>query len=724
MKSDNSKTMYQSFVERLREFKTLASIFLLVTLIILLFQKVELDQVMSVIVNADLRFILFSVVSIFATFGVSTIRFGLITNRLGIRQNWLSIHKINILSLLYSLIAMPLISQIAGRVVHSAQDNKTLLAPVTILEKSFSMTIMIVFAAMASYFFLNKTIIPDGALIAFGLIGTTICITALIAIVWVFDREEVHQLFKAALAVRYLGIVSTLSLSVVMQALIILSYVLLAWQYLPDAEFLRLAAAFTFVVLATSIPVGTGGWGVREISAGSSFALFGFPVEIGVASGLTYGVLHLAVLSLQGFILRRISVKKSSYSPRKMEFDKIEFWPLCLGIVFLMMAFQIRLPLLESKITLNAVDLIALMTAINFMLIARMKGTLKHIWDDHLVWIGIVGFGAMISIGWLVGYLHFGSNGWATTNRLFGLLSIFSFMITGVALKQTVSNRWQFKFIILLAFAIIVSSIVQALVMPFAQDVGIDYFNWASHISGFVGDRNAFAFLCLLSIAFLLQRDIQAEYKGKYEISVHVIMGVIAGLIIFSGSRTGMAGLFIILIYLAFIDLRKAPIVIGSSVATNVVMLLIIQAHESQSAVLAFMGNRTDFSQNINLTQERWDTWVMGWNLFIHSPLFGSGLGASREFSQQVIHNLYLWILGEMGMLGIIFCMPLGIVLIKRAFKPFFQKDSRNFDVFVYCLIVGCFTITQDIAYQRCLWLLLGYLLAARSAQMLSPSRE
>ena len=62
---------------------------------------------------------------------ISTARFGIINQNFGVVSSWGFFHKVNMLSTLYAIFAMPLIMQIAGRIQFGTQTARTLYAPIT-----------------------------------------------------------------------------------------------------------------------------------------------------------------------------------------------------------------------------------------------------------------------------------------------------------------------------------------------------------------------------------------------------------------------------------------------------------------------------------------------------------------------------------------------------------------------------------------------------------------
>ena len=203
---------------------------------------------------------------------------------------------------------------------------------------------------------------------------------------------------------------------------------------------MTLVGGFAIVVLATSIPIGFGGWGIRETAAAGVFLALGLPPEIGVVIGVLYGLLYLAILVASILMLKPKDAKPQPTSTKiQNPFEDVNFWPVTSLLMMALLPFQIRLPLAEGLITLNSVDVIALIAMINFIILKWLSNRIKTIWADQLMWPGLVATGLMIVIGWFVGWLHFGSNEWATANRLTGLILVFSFLFTGAAMRHYIA---------------------------------------------------------------------------------------------------------------------------------------------------------------------------------------------------------------------------------------------------------------------------------------------
>ena len=244
----------------------------------------------------SIGYMLLASVMIVGVMALSTSRFAYIDQKFGGNESWLFLHRVNMLSLIYSQIGLPLIAQIIGRVSHGSKERRGYYAPLTVLEKSIAFTIMIIFGGGASYALLNQNIIPEGLLTALALMAGAILFILAASLFSIFSHDERREFVKTMLKISHLGIFKILSLSVVIQLGILLIYTILALQFVPDAPIMTLIGGFAIVVLATSIPIGFGGWGIRESAAAGVFLALGLPPETGVVIGVLYGLLHLVIL--------------------------------------------------------------------------------------------------------------------------------------------------------------------------------------------------------------------------------------------------------------------------------------------------------------------------------------------------------------------------------------------------------------------------------------------
>ena len=701
--------------------KTSSGIAIIALALWLGFDRLDHSILVEALGRINLGYMLLASVAIIGVMALSTSRFAYINRKFGGDESWLFLHRVNMLSLLYSQIALPLIAQIIGRVSHGSKERRVYYAPLTVLEKSIAFTIMIIFGGGASYILLNQNIIPQGLAAALTVMACAILFVLTASLFFIFTDNERREFVNTMLKISHLGIFKILSLSVVIQLGILLIYTILALQFVPDAPIMTLVGGFAIVVLATSIPIGFGGWGVREAAAAGVFLALGLPPEIGVIIGVLYGLLHLVILVATALMLKPKEAKRKSHSTKSLNpFEGINFWPVTSLLMMALLPFQIRLPLAEGLITLNSVDVIALIAMINFILLEWLSGRINTLWADKLMWPGLAAVGLMIVMGWFVGWLHFGSNEWATANRLTGLILVFSYLFAGAAMRHYIAPPMMAKFALVLVFSLTASVVIKTIVHNMMGYDASLFFNWGRYINGFIADRNAFSFMAGLAAIFVIFHTPQYLTAKGQRAAIAIFLTVLSVFVLFSGSRSGLGAAAFILLWLLIAMPRYIPHILAA--VFGAYTFILCANIFGQAGPITLLDGRS-FSDTLTISKLRADTFESGLNLFLANPVFGAGLGAGIRDTGLVIHNLYLWILGEMGIIGAMLCLPLAIAFTRVFFKTFSDKTTPLKDhsqlhaLILFVIICGGFSLVQDVAYQRILWLLVGFIMATPRAE-------
>ena len=651
---------------------------------------------------------------------ISTLRFGLLKRIFGSRDGWGFIHRVNIISSFYALLTMPLVMQITGRVFHGSDTSRKFYSSITVIEKIFSVLLMFSLAAVFSVIYLNESVIEPAFLISASVLSGVILtcfITAAAAFLTVDQIAAVKDFCRQLLQ---MNIPTTFGLTILMQIMILTAHVLLAYQFLAEPDILTLFGAFSLVVLATAVPIGFGGIGVREATAGLVFAAFGLPVEVGITAAALYNILYLTALTFHFFIARKFSNVQTSRPRKTVKFSPEALWQVASLTTVGLLCFQIRVPLATGIITINPVDFIAILIAGSILAISAFNGEINRFWQSRFMWPGLISFGVLIAFGWLVGWMKFGSNEWATANRLLGLVSISSYLISGLAFRRHLSVEWLPKLSFFACGCFIFSSFILfplALFVP--QNITL-YFNWTDSLSGFVGDRNAYSFLGLILMSLLIYSQASTCLSSSESRIGDMLAGMLMALVFVSGSRSGWGGIIVVMAYLFWFRSRSVPSVLASLLISLIVVLGCIEFFKFISTIsasgrinLIFMSGRS-FEEAATLSPLRYKTWAEAYRLFIENPFFGAGLGAVINNIDIAAHNLVLWIMGEMGLFGLCLCIPLATALIRLLFYPPADQSKINrHTLFIILIVIGGFSLVQDIIYQRSLWLMLGFLCAA-----------
>ena len=693
--------------------------FALTVAIFYLFPELNFEILARNLSASESIIIVISFCLISLNFVASTVRFGILNRSFGSSDGWLYIHKINILSLLYALMGIPLVMQITGRIIHGSETARRYYSSITILEKVVSLLVMFCTAMVFSAIYLNNSLVKLDFLLALGIMGGVfgLCFLSLLPFIFSLrERRAFLALLKNLLSIK---LHTTFLLTICMQILILCSHVLLAYQFLDTPNVLKLFGAFSIVILATMLPIGFGGIGIREATAGAIFMAFELPPEVGVISAALYSMLFLLALGLNFFISRSVENRKINTPMPSVDIDGSAIWCVTGLLLLTAICFQIRIPLQSGLLTLNFGDILAI--AISGTVLAAALHHKQHLpyWANRFMWLGLICFAIMICLGWLIGWLRFGSNEWATANRLLGLISVSSFLMSGFAIRRKINLQDLSKIFIFASSIFISSSLLSIIVQTFSVfDLSI-YLNWSDAISGFVGDRNAYAFLGLMlatALMFCSQKPLLSNYALNAN---YALTGALLAFVIASGSRSGIGGALVILILWALTN-RKASIIIALSLilsasALSATLQLLVFFQDIlgfQQPTVYFLSSR-GIDTALQISNQRVMTWNEGMRLFLNYPIFGAGLGAAIQNIGIVVHNSFLWVAAEMGVLGLLLSLPLTLVVVQLALsKKGLSSFNNRIALVSFVLICGGFSLVQDIVYQRSLWLMLGFLCA------------
>lgn len=245
--------------------------------------------------------------------------------------------------------------------------------------------------------------------------------------------------------------------------------------------------------------------------------------------------------------------------------------------------------------------------------------------------------------------------------------------------------------------------------------------------SGYTNNRNAFALqlLCLgvISLIYFTKSDF--------------IAAIVFSATILTYSRSAQITLFITILMLyakSIIDQKRLyKLIIKIAIMTFGFLGIEFILHILPQLYQLFIGNDgyqlTKFIINHysyeTSNSQRLYTCIESLKLFATHPIFGIGLGGfvKHELLKNevflVIHNTFLWILAEFGLIGASPFIWYGIIISKHYYKKiktnkFIDWANEQKTIFLILIIFISMGNAHEIFYQRILWLILGILLINR----------
>ena len=362
------------------------------------------------------------------------------------------------------------------------------------------------------------------------------------------------------------------------------------------------------------------------------------------------------------------------------------FIPLLIGL-------QIRIPTQSNWLTLNLADPIAIMTGITFFTFILRNKLIRFVWRVKNFNLGIFCFGLTIIYGLILGLIKYGSNDWALVNRTIGLLILLSYLLSGALIANYLKSVSYIRVVTIFLFTSFCALVFHNIFLIMIDYLSIENFqsfssllNWnKSHFNGLMQNRNGYAFALTmffcLSLNFIL-------YKNK---------------------------LFYLFTFVFFI--------FKEIIENRIFIYYLIEFSNQNFFNDVFVSDIFyNFETPDNL---RIFSYHEGFKVFLSNPFIGSGLGYFLEHSKNIvgqeviIHNTLLWILTEMGLIGLlIFCvLPLTIMFhLYKSFKNGFETE----DIILLFIILSTFIYSQahEIIYQRIFWFAIGIVIVNQKIKL------
>lgn len=527
------------------------------------------------------------------------------------------------------------------------------------------------------------------------------------------DLKPLLARFDARLFLR------TLALSLLIQLATMAAYVVLVMSIVDDVPVHTLAAASCLVMLAASVPISFAGWGMREMSAIAVLGAVGVSTQVSLVVAVTMGVVSLAALGLMLPMAwgAQEPAPATSGRPAVAGLPPIDY-AAALSIMLPVAAatavfFQVFVPVHSGMLNVNLADPIVILGGAFFVVL--------HLRRDWPAWRLPAFNGLMLAAtGVLVlGYLHglgaFGWSDWAFSNKLLGWCILLGYGATGALIVRH-AGASGLDLLLRTFVGVAVALVALDVVIGLAYRLGLYELMpiFRVRMAGLSQNPNAFAFVLLLASA--------AVMTGRWPRSAG-ILGVLLFGIWCTGSRAAFATLPVMLaaaIYMRALPLRlvaQAPAVaVGLLFVINVTPALVAGIHGSIFGEMLTTASVQTVAVSPISDGQRWGTLVGAWQMFLAHPLLGAGLGAFIKEHGIVIHSVPLWILAEMGLVGLIVMgAPILAVLRAEARRP--SSDKAGVLLVLIIAAFAVFGLAHDIVYQRAFWLILGAAAACRPPQ-------
>lgn len=649
------------------------------------------------------------------------------------------VDKINIYSLLNGMFFISFVGQ---SITRSKMLCKYLIPEdttisITTIEKALTLIALIISGVFLNVF-QEKKLISTILINNFFFLNYIICsIWILFGILVLLIKDKILTIYQLKILNKHLiiNILVILLLTLASFSCMVGAYLFIGLSIDKNLQIISFISKVPLVMLGASLPISINGWGIRELTATMFFTKTGISYENSIIISILIGIINIisVILSfLYHFYINRtnecrnIQLVGNSIKRHGQHFSKSLLKPTpiarlslqCCMIFFLVGLFVIfSIKFNNFILNIAPIDFLSIVFCMIYLL-------QSPIYKNRLFLIFIISSTVML-LSLVVGYINFGSNSWSYVNKFSGWFILWSYVYTGIYLanEEIVAYKninYSLKLftvigLLILSYDLCLYCIELIRAKPLFRELHVN-------LRGFVCNRNIFSYiLCILYASLLVYGN---RWFSMVKLNLAFIL-INTGMF-FSSSRTGILSLMLIVclsIYFRLVSWWKCcRIIFLSLFFILIISNLSRNVHEITSAntnifIKPLINNYQQPNQSM---VQRWRTISEGLQMWKDKPILGHGLGAyiqkEKIINSQplVIHNTYVWILAEFGIIGFTF-YTLGLMMILRKifmmYKSYTYKSQAIFLLLLMCNFL-IFTLAHEMLYQRIHWFLVAYILS------------
>lgn len=383
---------------------------------------------------------------------------------------------------------------------------------------------------------------------------------------------------------------------------------------------------------------------------------------------------------------------------------------------------QITLEYGGTKIRLNLADpFIAVLVIVALYVGVKNWRTLKNRLENNIPLLFFLA--TLVFTGaFIIGYWNTGFFTWAVV-KYAGWYVLMAYFAIGIFIAAISGKP---AFVIGFVAGNVFVILMQFILLPFHSDIPIFPLG---RFEGFSGNSNAFGFMLVCGLA-LCSSHIKAINQRLARGMAEVFCAIILTGIYYSGSISALLTTVLVLALLLSTGLQWRKFVFIIILATIFTVLPrlsdnIIPSkgwYTKAKIVIMLTGKRTDWVYKSTI-EARLDALWEGFALWQQSPVFGAGLGV-QLFEQKrkakknnpplvQIHNTGIWLLAEIGLVGLLIFIFLFIALIKQIWRNSNLGSTGppdNFAIAALICLLAWLLASQfhELMYQRVIWLIAG----------------
>ena len=697
--------------------------------IIAIFLMVDFDLFYDYFSSLNVYFGIVSLFFIVVNQLLSSFRYAISLKMFGVDARFCDLHKVNIYSIISGMLFFNFLGQSFSRfymVKNVDASNSSFI--VTAFERVISLSVLVIVSLVASLFVLGSAEIylpslPVVVMMFFVLLSfLAFYLFGLVP----RQRREIGLVISSGFGWRLWGITFVV---ILMHLCMLCAYLFLIFGMLGDLSVnANSILASILTMLGGTLPIGFGGWGAREVSASLAFRASSLPSELGVSVGIGVGLLTLVALGINFLIVGATNglslpkawsgrgLKTKNYAERLVLFLS---WFSAPMIIVLMMV-QMPVSLESGRVTLNLADPFAIVMGMTFALIIIQRKYITRIWVDYRIGYWLFAAFSILSLSFIVGFFEIGYSEWALYNRLVGSGILLSYLFVGAA----ATGFWG-EFAVRTAIKSLSAALVLVACFEFLGRLALDQnslitLGWSNlRWTGFLSNPNSFSFFLITSFCLIFVFGCKNSRINEKIIEYSALSSVVL-LLYLANSKAAMISLFVISMFLMKLDWKKLVFAVLGAIVTYVVLIGLNDfiSYLYDSGGIKFMGQER-VRELLSTQPDRILSLIEGWNMFLENPILGGGLGAFYESQAAtgvplVIHNSFLWILAEMGLLGFVVIVIVPVIFCaKILIKSDWLNNPYSCALLLVLLNAAVMGMAHELVYQRVFWLVCGMLIAA-----------
>ncbi len=352
--------------------------------------------------------------------------------------------------------------------------------------------------------------------------------------------------------------------------------------------------------------------------------------------------------------------------------------------------------------------------------------TIVHIIDNKIPKPKITWqhFFAMLFVLW-IGFSHFGSITEYVGGRIWfwTYLQLLGLMIIGTVLITSAKSAKVF------GYSIIVGTLISVIGGTLTGGFEIsDQATFKVRLAGLHGNPNEFAIMCIMSL-ICLNYFIPSVNNRFLRILMFSAIPVMFFGLAFSISRTGLIAAIMVAAIMLFLKFRikvSNILVKSTPIALFVIgFIILISVLPSQYRDLWFGSIQREISNRTGTTEVRLEIWKISIDTIKENPITGIGVGRFKSFAenkwtldqdyrQRAVHNTYLGVLTEMGVVGFILFLIFNIAILYGLISYSRNKglatgnENISYMFFLVLIVWAIFGLFGNGEYAKVLWLTNG----------------